>query len=206
MSLILSFQIKHLRILSTRIAPGLPHNPGLIGDLEATYSWLNDHEYDAQGLLNYNQEELFLNVDDPATEWTWTSASELLFDKTDSSSPKSVRGFLGNYGKLLRAAGVREIHKVSIPDNLPGKASHETQLEQIMSGFSEMREAGLLTDVTFIAEDGTSFSAHRAFLATRSEHFKTCFGGKWRESMDLVEGVRIDVNYSRECLEAVLGL
>ena len=176
----------------------------MIEDLKATYSWLANHTTEAQELRDYNQDALFLNVDNPNLEWRWDSASELLFDEKDSSNPRRVRGFLKEYGGLLRAAGVEEVSHVSVPEDLLGEESHETQLEQIMSRFDEMREAEQLTDVTFVAEDGTMFAAHRVFLAARSEHFKTSFTGKWRESRDL-EAVEIEPGYSRECLEAVLG-
>jgi hypothetical protein len=177
----------------------------LIEDLKATYSWLADHEDEAEELLDYNQDKLFLNVDNPASEWKWDSASELLFDERDSSNPRRVRQFLRDYSKLLRAAGVQEISNVS-PDDLPPGDSHEAQLRRIRGCFNEMREADQLTDVTFTAEDGTEFAAHRVFLAAQSRHFKTCFTPGWRESRSLEGKVEIDVAHSRECLGAVLGL
>ena len=157
-------------------------------------------------MLDYNQEKLFLNVDNPALEWKWASASELLFDEKDSSNPHRVREFLKSYSGLLRASGVKEINHVSVPDDLLRNDSHETRLTRIRSSFDEMRGADQLTDVTFIAEDGTEFSAHRVFLAAQSGHFKTWFAdGGWSESR-VVEGkLKSRVNHSRECLEAVLG-
>ena len=200
------FQIKHLRILSTQIAPDLRRNSELIEDLKATYSWLADHKSEAGELLEYNQETLFLNVDNPDSEWEWNSASELLFDERDSSNPRRVKRFLRDYSELLRAAGVREISHVSIPDNLMREDSHETQLTRIRSSFNSMREQDQLTDVTFVAEDGTKFSAHRVFLAAQSRHFKTCFAQVvWRESRILEEKVEIPVEHGRESLQAVLG-
>ena len=202
--LTLRFQIKHLHVLSTEIAPSLRCNSELIEDLKATYSWLDDHKDEAEGLLDYNQDKLFLNVDSPVSEWRWDSASDLLFDEKDSTNPRRVRRFLKSYGGLLRAAGVREINHVST-DDLPSKVSHETQLEQIRTSFNQMREAGQLTDVTFIAEDGTEFAAHRVFLAAQSRHFKSCFALGWRESRDLEGNVEINVDHSQGCLEALLG-
>ena len=152
-------------------------------------------------MLDYNQDRLFLNVDDPTSEWRWDSASELLFDEKDSSNPRRVRQFLRNYSGLLRAAGVKEINHVS-PDEPPREDSHEAQLTQIRNSFNGMRQAKQLTDVTLTAEDGTEFSAHRVFLAGQSSYFKDCFVDGWRESR-ASEG--IPVHYSRESLEAVLG-
>ena len=173
--------------------------------MKATYSWLADHESEAEGLLDYNQVELFLNVDDPVSEWRWDSASVLFFDEKDSSNPRRVRQFLKNYSGLLRAAGVQEIKHVA-PDDLLCEDSHETQLTRIRSSFNEMRKTDQLTDVTFIADDGTKLPAHRVFLAAQSGHFKTSFAtGGWRESMVLYGKVEIRVDYSGECLEAVLG-
>ena len=156
--------------------------------------------------MNYNSEKLFLNVDNPGLEWRWDSASELYFDERDSSDPYRVRQFLREYDGLLCAAGVRKVNYPSAPRNLSDEDSHETQLEQIRSRFNEMRETGELTDVTFVAEDGRRFSAHRVFLATRSEYFRTSFTRGWRESRNLEEEVKFDVGYGRECLRAVLGL
>lgn len=196
--LTLHFQIQHLHVLSTRIAPGLPHNAELIEDLKAIYSWLTDHESQAEGMLGYSH-KLFLNVDNPAAEWRWNSASELLFDERDSSNPRRVRQFLSSYSGLLRAAGVNKINHVSVPDGLMGNESHETQLTRIRGSFDEMREVGEFTDVILTSEDGTEFPAHRVFLAAQSRHFKTSFAPGWRESGE------IDVQYSQECLGAVLG-
>ena len=200
------FQIKHLYLLSIEIAPDLPCNPELIKDLKATYSWLADHENEVEGLLDYNRYKLFLNVDNPNSEWKWDSASELLFDERDSSNTHRVKQFLKNYSGLLRVAGVKEINHVSVPNYLLHEDSPEIQLAQIRDSLNKMREADQLTDVIFIAKDGTEFPAHRVFLAARSGHFQTYFTLGWRESR-LVEGnLEIDVEYGRECLEAVLGM
>lgn len=200
------FQVEHLCVLATQIAPDLRYHSGLIKDLKATYSWLSDNEDGAkQWLLDHNQDELFLNVDDPVSEWTWNAASELLFDEKDSSNPHRVKRFLKNYGGLLRAAGVQTVNHVSMPDDLLNEVPQEKQLHDIRDGFKEMREARQLTDVTFVAEDGTEFAAHRVFLAARSEHFKTTFTHGWRESMDLEREDEINVGHSKECLKAVLG-
>ena len=200
------FQIEHLCILATQIAPDLRYNSELIEDLKATYSWLADHENQAEEwLLDHNQDKLFFNVDNPVSEWRWNSASELLFDEKDSLNSRRVREFLKNYGGLLRAAGVQKVSHVSVPDDLLDEDPHEKQLKEIRDRFKELREGGHLTDVTFVAEDGAEFAAHRVFLAARSEYFKTEFTHGWRESMHLNERVKIDVDYSRECLEAVLG-
>ena len=177
----------------------------MIKDIKATYSWLAEHESEAEGLLDHNQDKLFLNVDNPAFEWRWESASELLFDEKDTLNPRRVRQFLGKYSGLLRAAGVKEISHVSIPNNLLREDSHEAQLARMRSSFNKMREADLLTDVTFTAEDGTEFSAHRVFLAAQSGHFEAYFTHGWRESRDLEGKAEISVDHSRECVEAVLG-
>ena len=198
-------QIEHLRTLSTEIAPDLRFDSELIEDLKETYSWLAGRENEAGRLSDYNQEKLFLNVDNPVCEWSWNSASELLFDENDWSNPRRVKKFLRGYGGLLRAAGVREISHVSVPDNLLREGSHETQLTQIRSSFNEMREADQLTDVIFITEDGTEFTAHRVFLAAQIVHFKTSFAHGWSESSVLGEKVKVRLDSSRGCLEAVLG-
>ena len=156
-------------------------------------------------MLDYNQEKLFLNVDNPAWEWEWNSISELLFDEKDPTNPRRVRRFLESYSGLLRAAGVREIIPVSVPDDLMREDSQEAQWARVRSSFDSMRKEDQLTDVTFIAEDGTEFSAHRVFLVAQSKYFKACFALGWRESRVLEEKVEIPVDYGREPLQAVLG-
>jgi len=153
--------------------------------------------------LDYNEQKLFLNVDDPTLEWRWNSASELLFDENDSN-PRRVRQFLRNYPGLLRTAGVRKISHVSVPDNLLGEDSYEAQSAQLRSKFDEMRKADKLTDVTFIAKNGAELMAHRAFLAAKIQHFETCFSNGRRESGILGTDARIPLDKSRECIEAVL--
>ena len=111
-----------------------------------------------------------------------------------------MRQFLRGYSGLLRAAGVKEVNHVSLPEDLVREVSHETELARITDSFNQMREAGQLTDVTFIAEGGIRFSAHRVFLATRSTHFKTSFLGEWKEDKEIPVGL-----YSGECVGGVLG-
>ena len=200
------FQVEHLFILATQIAPDLQYNSELIEDIKATYAWLANNENEAEEwLLDHNQDKLFLNVDNPVSEWRWNSASELLFDEKDSLNPRRVKQFLKDYDGLLRAAGVQKVDHVSAPEDLLNEVSHEKQLEDIRDRFQEMREAHQLTDVTFVAGDGAEFGAHRVFLAARSEHFRAEFTHGWRESMDLEQGVKFDVGHSQECLKAVLG-
>ena len=156
-------------------------------------------------MLDYNEERLFLNVDQPTLEWRWNSASELLFDENDLSNPRRVRQFLRNYLGLLRTAGVGEIAHVSVPKNLLDEDPCEAQLARLRSKFDEMRKADKLTDVTFIAEDGAELTAHRTILAAQIGHFETCFSNGWRESDIIGSNAGIPLDKSRECIEAVLG-
>jgi len=194
--------VEHLYILSTDIAlkPELRSNRELIADLKATYSWLAQHEGETGELENHNQDKLFLNVDDPASEWTWKSASELLFDERGTSNTRRVRRFLQSYSGLLRAAGVREITHVDIPEKPRSRYSHETQLTRIRDKVDSMREEDKWTDVILVAKDGAKFPAHRVFLAVQSGHFETRAGGLGEPRVSS----ETQVNCGRECLGAVL--
>ena len=153
-------------------------------------------------MLDYNGERLFLDVDDPTLQWSWNSASELLFDENDSSNPRRMRQFLRNHQGLLRTAGVREISHASVPNNLLSEDSREAQLAWFSSILDEMRKADQLADVAFIADsDGAEFMAHRTFLAAQVGYFKTHFSHGWRESDVIGSTARIPLDKSRECMD-----
>ena len=53
--------------------------------------------------------------------------------------------------------------------------------ELIQNGIKEIWTAGILSDITLVA-DGTEFSAHRVVLAAGSPFFMAMFGGAWTEA------------------------
>jgi sacsin len=177
---------QHLRVLTLEIAPEYPSNSDLLSDIKKTYQWLTDHNNNSELrdlLVQTHTETLFLNVDDPEqTSWIWRSADELYFNISDSPTSNcwGVRQFLMPFESLLRLAGVQEVRAPTVPD-LP-VSSKEVQLTLFRARFDAMRHEGALTDVRFKAEDGVEFPAHRAFLATMSDHFWDLFCGPFAES------------------------
>jgi hypothetical protein len=134
-------------------------------------------------LSNVTPIPLFLNVDDPeqtGSSWVWHSADRLYFNIADLPGYWGVRKFLMPFQGLLRVAGVNEVRDQIAPD-LP-ISSADAQLTRMRTKFDKMRRDGILTDVKFKTDAGEEFAAHRAFLATTSEHFWDMFCGSFGES------------------------
>lgn len=200
----------------------------LIHDLESTYAFLEDNIGSATGedIVQIRDGALFLNVESPDTDtWVWDEGDRLVFETHDmGNSVRYVRAFLLPYSKLLRAAGVLQVYHPQYIAN-PAADSESSKLESIRLGFNGLRIKEALTDVVFIPrtlEEGDNAGdeesqpgdqkplvAHRSFLAVFSEYFADAFCGGFAESRTAssVDPVRMDVlDYSRECVELVLGL
>lgn len=204
-------QFQHLRVLTREIAPKYPSDFDLLSDIKKTYQWLTDHNSDTELrdlFVQTHTEALFLNVDDPEqTSWIWRSADELYFNISDSPSSNcwGVRRFLMPFESLLRLAGVQEVRAPTVPD-LP-VSSKEAQLILFRASFDAMRHEGTLTDVRFKAEDGVEFPAHRAFLATTSDHFRDLFCGGFEESgfASAANPKAVEVPCPSDCLGWIIG-
>ena len=172
-------QVEHLRILASMSAD----NPRVLTDLTETYAWLDARKDDPNldYIKKYKDECIFLNVDNPRLDrWTWHCAHNMFFNIPDLDGPFACVGkFLLPFGGLLRRAGVRE---VSYPSReILSLSTAETQLAQIRSGINNMRLEDVLTDVTFMADDGSKFGAHSVFLATQTEYFRNLLTQGWSE-------------------------
>lgn len=198
--------------MATEVAPEYPANEDLLSDIKDTYQWLLDHKGDeglGDELLQYQGDQLFLNVDDPDTEeWNWRSADELCFNIDDlpDSNCWNVRKFLEPFEALLRLAEVEAVEAPSIPTLPP--TSLETQFTAMRNAFNEMRIGGKLTDVQFVAEDGRESFAHRAFLAATSEHFQSSFCGRFRDSGPATAAEPLviqSLEYSGEAIACTIG-
>ena len=169
--------MEHLRKLAM-IADRYNNNSNLISDFAATYQWLDTHVADCEEyLIDYQDERLFLNVNNPAITWTFASATELVFNGRDDSLRKRVRNYLLPYRRLLLAVGAREIIDVVRPE-LELSAADEGPVS-LRSKFDRYRQQRYLTDVVIKSSDGEEFHAHKLMLSDATETFERRFSGRW---------------------------
>lgn len=196
-----------------RVAQDHSRDERVLSDLFDTYSWLNERTDEAgRALIDFHDEKLFLNVDDPREGgWggSWCSSDQLFFNiSTDTGSVRFVRGFLLPFRRLLESAGAEIIVD---PQSLPMKLSTpDTKLTAMLLQFDKMREAGNLTDVDLIPEHDPDdvFHAHRCVLASASEYFWDLFCGPFAEAgpATINDPVAVPVeNGTGTAIELVLG-
>ena len=176
-SLSIPYQVDHLSVLALRVAIDHPSHSEVLDDLTRTYQWLNDAErYQEAGsriLLRFNNQPLFLNVNDPNGEaWNFCTASRLIFNAPDEGNYQGARGFLSSFKALIIASGGREIKQLEAPEIK--RTSAEGLLNRWRSQMSQMCRQQQLTDLQFVCVDGTEF-AHRIVLAAASDHFYSEF-------------------------------
>jgi hypothetical protein len=182
---------------------------GLLSDLKITYKWLNDHANDIRNLIvQENCEKIFLNVDDPGSDnWIWRSASMLVMDFGGLGEIHGVKDFLRNYNDLLKAAGVRKIHRPAAP---PVPAADRTSVS-LREQFNKMRQIGFGTDVMFEAKDHECQvpPAHKAWPTANNNHFWTSFiDSDFKESQTSGDGKHTRVvvqDFSSMCVKEVIG-
>ncbi|TFK17299.1 hypothetical protein FA15DRAFT_661546 [Coprinopsis marcescibilis] len=165
--------------------------------LKTTYSWLNSNSDEARPFIEqYHQENIFLNIDDPASEeWEWQAAHEMAFENHDVESIYRVRSFLLPYASLLKAAGVIDVKYPDISSQIP-ETSKQDLLEKMRSGFAEQRKKRQFTDVAFISEEDVCDNqdemmycyAHRTFLSIFSSYFEDMFTGGYAEGQHVSAG------------------
>ncbi|KAF7361321.1 BTB domain-containing protein [Mycena sanguinolenta] len=198
--------IEHLRVLALQVAKDYTSDIYLLSDLEATYAWLEEHQHELEdSMIEFHDEPLFLNVDDPKTDpWSFNSADELFFNIRDGGDLKSVKKFLLPFKDLLTVSGVEDIVNAPVPG--VELSSVETQLSVLRKGFQAMRLEGKLIDVVFISDDETRYPAHRAYLAPMSEYLQDLFTGSFTEAGPGTadEPIEIEVDYPGPCVEAIL--
>ncbi|KAJ7262754.1 hypothetical protein B0H12DRAFT_1104316 [Mycena haematopus] len=198
--------VEHLRVLVLQVAKDYTSDIYLLSDLEATYAWLDEHQHEVEdSMIEFHDEPLFLNVDDPKTDpWLFHSADELFFNIRDGGDLKSVKKFLLPFKDLLTVSGVEDIVNAPVPGIV--LSSVEAQLSLLRTGFQAMRLEGKLVDVVFISDDEMRYAAHRAYLAPMSEYLQDLFTGSFAESGPGTadEPIEIEVDYSGPCVEAVL--
>ncbi|TFK86232.1 hypothetical protein K466DRAFT_566109 [Polyporus arcularius HHB13444] len=176
--------VKHLCVLTLRIAPKHLSDQGLLADIKATYEFLSEREAEAKPYLRiHRRDRLFLNVNDPSEDpWQFCAAGQMMFNVPDEDDRQGVRAFLYPFRKLLLAAGAEEIKLPKAPNLVLSSAQEE--LSRLRASFDALRVSRTLTDVMFKVsgdESGDELRAHRALLATTSEYFRDLFGNHFSE-------------------------
>ncbi|KDQ57943.1 hypothetical protein JAAARDRAFT_155600 [Jaapia argillacea MUCL 33604] len=194
--------VHHLRVLATRVA--LEYQlEDVLEDIRQTYKWLNDHLGEADALVNYHQERLFLNVDDASdyTSWKWDRASDLYFNSPDEDNRRMVRKFLLPFKELVLFAGGKEIRNPSPPSALNSDSGDIFSHWRMK--LRQMREDHILTDVVYISNGGTEHPAHRCILLVNGDHFarELHFEGNHPGGVHRTEMLE----YSPTCLETTLN-
>jgi len=119
--------------------------------------------------------------------WVWKSARQLVFNISyDTNDLSAVRDFLTPFRPLLLAAGVEMLSDPTY-EKRPG--GQQNDLSSLRTAFNSMREAGELTDVTFIPMEGPyegeieELKAHKCFLAATVPHLRDGFLSGMAESI-----------------------
>lgn len=157
------------------------------------YKWLKNNKDEVKDELDLLSEEpLWLNTDSVSDHWTWRTADQLVFDIAyDAGGRFVVRNFLIPYRSLLLDAGAHE-YKVASPPTHATPKKTTPHPEIVRSGWDELRQAGQLLDICFSVQ-GQEIPAHRGMLAAVVPHFKTAFGGSFRESVITAEDTKLPV-------------
>ncbi|KAK7696314.1 hypothetical protein QCA50_000968 [Cerrena zonata] len=178
----------------------------LAADFTATYKWLQTNLDDAQApLITYRDEPIFLNVDrvDPAAalDWTFVSASRLIFNGPDEGERRQVRVYLSQFKDLLVAVGAKEVKNAVRP--ILQLSPAEEILKRFRAAFDDQRRNEQFTDVVLKSSDDEEFVAHRTILAAASPHFEILFTGPWSETRGDVKVVPVP-DVCRDILKCIL--
>ena len=183
--LTLMFQVAHLVVLATEIAPVHPSDRHLLGYVKATYKWLsNDLEEVEPYLQSQSHLALWLNVQDPESTdepWTWRAADQLVFDMSfDGEGGRyDVKSFLSGFQPLLSIAGAKAFVHAQI-DEPPESDIQPLHIERLREGWTRLRENEHFFDIQFNVA-GEVIKAHRGMLAAVVEHFMTALTGDFLE-------------------------
>ena len=139
---------------------------------ESALIWLNIENEDIRKMTL----EIFRN--------SWSCTSNLCLNiNYDSGEIKRVRSFLGRFHQLLLHANVSAIRPP-----IPLTPEPSTTQSPILEGLLELRERGLLFDVTITTHKPTmpqtpqTFKAHKIVLASVSDYWKTMLTSTFKES------------------------
>ncbi|KAI0313563.1 hypothetical protein OF83DRAFT_1175566 [Amylostereum chailletii] len=172
------------------------HSHALVSDLKATYDFLQSH-LDEVPLHAFDREprDIFLNVDEPRTEWQWVTPQMLIVNaEVDGPGYQKVRKLLEPYEELIVELGGDRVENVAVP--VVPESEPEEILRVLRSGFDAKRREGADIDVVFVDGSGERYPAHRIYLAALVPHFNGQFyASGMRESVTSgLEPVQVDVS------------
>lgn len=161
----------------------------MLRDLKKTYTWLSQRAVEAAACLaSFHDRTLWLNIDDPRQDtWVWRTSSQLVFDLQydfESGNHYDVKQFLieCDLKPLILAAGGNEHRHISLEVD----PIHMAYPERYRSGWENLRQEDILTDVAFELQGASGaivvVKAHKAMLAAMIPHFTSAFRGDFRES------------------------
>ena len=152
-----------------------------VEDLQATYEFLRVNLQESKTAFSKPGATVWLNAEATTSEaitldvlrTSWTSLENLLLDSPCDAPPlMTVQPFLGRFSSLLKDLGCTSLHYPSI--TMPSSDGPKTTFALVR----ELWEEDVLTDVTFEAE-GSTVSAHKIILASRSLYCRRQFHGSW---------------------------
>lgn len=155
-------------------------------DLRCTYEFLQLHLHESKNSYREQRASIWFNAEAvapssislSALRTSWTTLENLLIDSPCDAPPlMTVQPFLGRFSPLLRELGCKSLYYP--PISLPAIDAPKTTLGLLR----ELWIAAVLTDVTFEAE-GSTISAHKIILASRSLYCKKMFHGPWALASD----------------------
>lgn len=160
--------------------------PEYLRDLQATYSYLQEHHTATVVIPSIRQAKVWLNL--PTTDLASISSSQ--FDKSlnsakslcfnaplDTHMMERAKNFLVPYETLLKALGCQSM--VQPPKkSIASQGNKQRPMDRIWIALRDMRKQGQLVDVIFEAE-GQQFFASRNIMAASSGYCRAQFLGEW---------------------------
>ncbi|ERF72114.1 hypothetical protein EPUS_02905 [Endocarpon pusillum Z07020] len=152
-----------------------------IEDLRRTYEFLQTNLQQSKATFNQPATAMWLNIEATVASsiplevlrTSWTSLEKLLLDSPCDAPPlMTVQPFLGRFLSLLKDLGCKSLYYPPITPPSSGAAKSTFGL------LRELWQENILTDVEFEAE-GSTISAHKLILASRSMYCRTQFHGPW---------------------------
>jgi hypothetical protein len=150
--------------------------------------------------------DVFLNVNDPFSQWDWCRADELVVNTASEDEDfKRTRVFLQPFSELVVALGGSRVTSVA-----RSQVSGSFNADNLRSNLSEMRKLSQGLDVHLVDSSNEKHPAHRAILGAASPYFRLYFyGSGMRESQVLattLDPLQVDMQeYYPDAVKCMLG-
>ena len=160
--------------------------PEYLRDVQASYTYLQDHAEETKKIPNIRLAEIWINLDTSDVSKIKVDDISLALSParllcmncpSDPLPLKVVRRFLIPYEHLLAILGCRSVIQ---PPKGPKRNMENIGLPMVsaMKQIQKFRQEGAFVDVIFQAE-GRSKPAHKIFMAAVSEYCRVQFTGEW---------------------------